>query len=83
MELYEVKDTLASEAYVRGRRDGKARLAPGLNPYPDGSAEHIEWERGRMSAVSEGLAPLNRKPCQYVKGLTCYCNGKATCLDAA
>lgn len=76
-------DAMASQAYIAGRQAGKHGLSPSTNTYPVGSIEHIEWERGRMSAAVEPLNPINRKPCRYYKDLICYCDGKALCLDVA
>lgn len=55
----QVKDALQSEAYIRGRRDGKLRLSRGLNPYSDGTAEAAEYERGWQSSTSEAAAIAN------------------------
>lgn len=57
MELHEVRDALMSEAYIAGRRAGKAGLSPSVNHHPVGSIEYIEWLRGLRSAQTTSLLP--------------------------
>jgi hypothetical protein len=37
------------EAFSLGCRAGQLSRSPSLNEYPEGTPEHAEWERGRMS----------------------------------
>jgi len=48
-------NTAANE---RGRKAGRLGLAPSLNPYPDHSWDHSEWERGWILETGERLRRL-------------------------
>jgi hypothetical protein len=37
-----------TEAFVAGREAGRLLLPPSLNPNPVLSAEHLQWEMGRL-----------------------------------
>jgi hypothetical protein len=45
----------ATPAYVGGRDAGRLLLSPSLNPFPEGSAEHDYWRRGRDDEVRKHL----------------------------
>lgn len=44
-----------TDAYARGCEAGRLLLPAGLNPYPLGSAQYAEWERGRMNMLGAHL----------------------------
>lgn len=45
----------ASEAFIEGQRAGFLQLPAGLNKYEPGTAEHAEWERGRLQSMAKLL----------------------------
>ena len=51
-----------SIAFLQGRRAGIDSLSPGVNPYPEGSADALEWMRGLQSAQESVNRYANAKP---------------------
>lgn len=49
------KEDAMSHARSLGRAAGRQFLAPSLNPFPDGSAESLEWEDEWRRATGEEL----------------------------
>lgn len=45
-------------AHERGRKAARLGLAPSLNPYPEHTWDHSEWDRGWILEVSERLRRL-------------------------
>ena len=61
MNPTEAHEFLESAAYQVGRRAGKNRLSPSLNPHSVGSFEYLQWERGRASVTTEPDAELDKR----------------------
>ena len=70
------------DAFIAGRQAGLLSLPAGVNPYPMGSDEAAEWNRGRSAVealrASEALSRRARSICQ-----PCTCGGRGLCRDAA
>lgn len=41
------------EALIEGQQAGRLLLPAALNPFPFGTTEHSEWERGRLTAIAQ------------------------------
>lgn len=70
------------DAFILGRQAGLLCLPAGVNPYPMGSDEAAEWNRGRLAVealrAAEALKQRARTLCQ-----PCTCGGRGLCRDAA
>lgn len=47
----EAADTLLSIPFSEGRRAALERYSAGINPYPAGSAEAVQWQLGHQSVT--------------------------------
>jgi hypothetical protein len=61
MNPTEAQDSMASWAYIAGRRAGMGSLSPSTNPYWPGTIEYSEWDRGRVGVTTEPDAELNKR----------------------
>ena len=50
-EALKLQDALAA-----GVRAGEMGHGASMNPYPDGTPEYHEWDRGRLAAIGQSLA---------------------------
>lgn len=50
-----------SEAYSAGRKAGRLTIAPSLNPHPEGTAAHADWQRGWQDSANEAAQRANAR----------------------
>lgn len=66
------------DAFMKGKRAAALGHGAGMNEFPEGTAEHMEWERARLSLQGSGF---NAPRCRYFKKNPCYCEGRFTCVE--